>query len=86
MTFQKDPPKETHYRDYKNFDREIFKEEIANKLNGQVNCHETLKQIFINILDKPSPLKKKVLKKESANQAPYMTKALRKAIMRRSQL
>ena len=34
MTFLKNPLKEIYYRDYKNFDQEIIKEEIVNMLNG----------------------------------------------------
>ena len=52
-------------------------------MNGQVNCHETFEQIFISTSDKHVPLKKEVL---WANQTPYMTQALTKAIMRRFQL
>ena len=39
--------------------------------------------IFLNTLDAQAPLKKKTLR---ANHAPYMTKTLRKAIMKRSSL
>ena len=38
---------------------------------------------FLEVLEKHAPMKKKVLR---ANDKPYMTKALRKAIMRRSTL
>ena len=61
MTFLKNPLKEIYYRDYKNFDQEIIKEEIVNMLNGQVNCYGTFEQTFISILDKYAPLKIKVL-------------------------
>ena len=61
MTFLKNPLKEIYYRDYKNFDQEIIKEEIVNMLNGQVNCYGTFEQIFISILDKYAPLKIRVL-------------------------
>ena len=42
-----------------------------------------LKRSFLSILEKPAPLKKKLLR---ANHAPYVTKALRKAVMTRSHL
>ena len=45
--------------------------------------YQEFDKTFIEILKKHAPVKKKVV---SANQAPYMTKALRKAIMRRSEL
>ena len=59
-----------------------FKIQACN-LNGQFNCFEILEQIFINTLDKHALLKKKVLR---TNQAPYIAKALRIGIMRRSQI
>ena len=61
MTFQKNPPKEIYYRNYKNFEQEIFKDEITNNLNGQVNFCETFEQIFVSTLDKHASFKKKVL-------------------------
>ena len=39
--------------------------------------------LFIEVLNKHAPLRKKLLR---TNHAPYITKTLRKAIMRRSQL
>ena len=45
--------------------------------------YDNFENIFLEVLSKHSPLKKKILR---ANHAPYMTKILRKAIMRRSAL
>ena len=42
-----------------------------------------LENIFIDVLDNSAPYKKKVVR---ANQKPYVTKRLRKAIMKRSNL
>ena len=42
-----------------------------------------LRKIFLEILEIHAPLKQKVLR---ANEVPYMTRALRKAMMKRSQL
>ena len=83
MTFHKNPPKEIYYRDYKKFDQDLFREELAEKLYECDSCYDIFEEIFINVLNKHVPLKKKLLR---ANQVPYMTKTLRKAIMRRSQL
>ena len=83
MAFYKNPPKEIYCRDYKKFNHDIFREELAEKLYGCDSCYDTFEEIFVNVLNKHAPLKKKFLK---ANHAPYMTKTLRKAIMRRSQL
>ena len=83
MTFHKNPPKEIYYRDYKKFDQNLFREEVAEKLYGCDSCYDTFEEIFINVLNKHAPMKKKFFR---ANHTPYMTKTLRKAIMRRSQL
>ena len=81
-SFQKPKPKEIVYRNYKKFDGDIFKDELKLKLESITN-YESFEDVFLTILNKHAPLKKKVLR---SNQAPYMTIALRKAIMRRSEL
>ena len=70
MSFKKHFPIERHYRDYKYFDWSKFK----NNRNEQLS---------IEVLNKHAPLRKKLLR---TNHAPYITKTLRKAIMRRSKL
>ena len=79
MAFHKNPPKEIYYRDYKKFDLDLFRE----NLYGCDSCYDAFEEIFINVLNKHAPLKKKFLR---ANHAPYMTRTLRKTIMRRYQL
>ena len=76
-TFHKNPPKEIFYRDYKKFDQDLFREELAEKLYGCDSCYDTFEKIFINVLNKHAPLKKKFLR---ANHAPYMTKTLGKLL------
>ena len=51
MTFHKNPPKEIYYRDYKKFNRDIFKQELANELYGCDSCDNTFEEIFINVLN-----------------------------------
>ena len=75
-TFHRSAPKELVYRDYKNFDRVIFKRELEDKLNQQINEHKHFEQIFLEILNIHEPIKKKLLR---ANHVPYMTKALKKS-------
>ena len=83
-TFQKAKPKDIFYRDYKNFDEENFRENLKRKLNNvEIFEYDNFENIFLEDLSKHAPLKKKILR---ANHAPYMTKILRKAIMRRSAL
>ena len=50
-TFRRSAPKELVYRDYKNFDRVIFKKELDEKLNQQINEYKHFEQIFLEILN-----------------------------------
>ena len=52
-------------------------------MSEKENNYTNFEQIFLDVLDKHAPRKKKVLR---ANDKPFMTKELRKAIMRRSAL
>ena len=77
-------PKITYYRSYKHFDKQKFKDELQIAMNeGMVNNYEEFETKFIEVLEKHAPLKKKTLR---ANNAPYMTKNLRKAMMKRTEL
>ena len=51
--------------------------------NKTVKSYKPFEEIFLTILEKHAPMKSKQLR---ANNAPYMTKTLRKAIMKRSEL
>ena len=48
-----------------------------------IDKYETFEEEFLKVLNNHAPLKKRFIR---ANHAPYMTKNLRKAIMKRSQL
>ena len=83
-TVPKAKPKVVQYRDYKNFVEENFRTELRGKLNDQVDkTYDVFEEVFLDVLNKHAPFKKKVFR---ANHKPYMTKSLRKAIMRRSAL
>ena len=83
-TFSKTGPKEMMYRDYKNFDQDIFSQELCTSLSSEtVLDYTSFEKNFLGVLNKHAPLKKKILR---ANHASYVTKALRKAIMKRSYL
>lgn len=82
MTFDKAKPKKMMYRDYKNFEEHKFKEELNNALSECITYKE-FENNFVRVLQNNAPLKKKYVR---ANHAPYMTKALRKAMMKRSEL
>ena len=83
-TFQRAQPKVVSYRDYKNFDNELLNSSLQNALN-EINRPDYIKfeEVFLVTLNKHAPVKQKPIR---GNHAPYMTKGLRKAIMRRSEL
>ena len=74
-TFKKVKPKEIIYRAFRNFDRNIFTEDLESCL---VNCQsiDELEKNFLRVIDNHAPQKKKVLR---ATEVPYMTKALKKS-------
>ena len=81
--FHRSAPKKLVYRDYKNFDRVVFKRELEDKLNQQINEYKHFQQMFLKILNIHAPIIKKLLR---TNHVPYMREALRKAIMKKSKL
>ena len=84
FNFQQLPPKKIFYRYYKKFDAVLFKEELESNLNAnRVYEYNTFETIFLSLLNKHAPMKQKLVR---ANQSPYLTKSLRKAMMKRSEL
>ena len=81
-TFEKVKPKEISYRSYKKFDNETFQRELNQKI-GDCTDYTKLDCGFSEVFNKHSPLKKRIVR---ANEVPYMTKNLRKAIANRSRL
>ena len=70
------------YRDYSSFNIDHFKEDLGNNLkNNSITEYSHFQNIFLEILHKHAPIKKKIFR---FNDNPFMTKALRKAIMHRS--
>ena len=67
-------------RNYKNFDINTFKKVLRLKLQS-VKSSGSFEQVLLEVFNKHAPLKKIFLR---ANHAPYMTKLLLKAIMRRT--
>ena len=84
--FQKLPAKKVYYRNYKLFDGASFRDQLENELNklneDNVN-YDAIKETLVTLLDTHAPMKMRLLR---ANDAPYMNKNLRKAIMTRSRL
>ena len=80
-TFHRSTLKELVYRDYKNVDRVI--RELEDKLNQQINEYEHFEQIFLEILNIHVPIKRNY---SDLTMFLFMTKALRKVIMKGSEL
>ena len=81
-TFKKGKPKEIMYRSYKTFDKKVFRKELGLKLKD-CKIYAEFERNFLEILNKHCPLKKRLVR---ANEVPYMTQDLRKAIANRSRL
>ena len=79
MSFQKLQPK-INYGDYKNFDNEKFRSDIF-KMNLNATDLEGFMKTIFHVFNKHAP--RKYIR---ANEAPFMTKDLHKAIMKRSKL
>ena len=81
-------PKKISYRNFKNLNEKNFLEEVKNadfrfNPDDPNENYELLTNVFSNISEKHTPLKKTFLR---GNQAPFMTKEFRKAIYNRSRL
>ena len=83
-TVPRSQPKEVTYRDYKQFDPSKFKNKLKNVLTKEnINSCTKFDEQFLQVLNSHAPLKRKSLR---TNHAPYISKTLRKAIMKRSYL
>ena len=85
-TLPKVEPKIFHYRNYKKFDNQTFRNELLFEIckKGFQNIISAeFEHLFIMILDKYAPMKTKYLR---AKNSPFMNKELTKAIMVRSRL
>ena len=85
-TFPKQGPTVINYRNYKNFNEIAFRndprEELERIESSDLN-YSSFETTFDKVLDKHAPVKKKYVR---ANDKPFMTRALRKAVMLRSRL
>ena len=83
-TFCKNKSKELLYRDLKKFYFFYFNDELKTifSRNTVRSCYQ-FDQIFLNVLDKHVPMKRKLLR---ANHSSYISKPSRKKITRRSHL
>ena len=74
MCFTKSQPRIITYRDYKKFNNNSFRPEIQSLCSGEAD---------LGFFNKHALIKKKYLR---ANEAPFMTKELHIAIIKRSRL
>ena len=78
----KSKPQRIIYRDYKNFDSVRFYDELNYVLaKEKITACTKFDEMFLRIIKKYGPMKSKLLR---ANHASYISKTLRKAIMKRS--
>ena len=81
-TFFKSKPKTISYGDNKKFKLHEFRWELREELKKTlVLGYAHFQHTFLTVLENHAPMKQKVVR---ANDKPFMTKVLRKAIMRRS--
>ena len=67
----------------KKIDDHNFKNDLISELNADTGSKTDFQKTFLGVLEKHAPTKQR---KVRANEVPYMTRALRKAIMTRSRL
>ena len=82
MNFQKQKPKIIVYRDYKRFDNNAFRHDIEKCSFNRADL-KTFNETLLCIFNKYTRMKRKYVR---ANEVPFMTKELHKAIMKRSRL
>ena len=84
--FHKQAPTIKMYRDYKFYNEDMFRSELLEELyklnGGAIDCN-TFETVFIGVLNRHAPLKKKYTR---ANNSPFMNKKLSKAVRNRSRL
>ena len=85
LTYNKLLPKTITYRDFKSFNKDAFEEELKFALQAANTqpAYANFLSILSRTLHNHDPVKKR---KVRGNQVPFMNKALRKVIMRRSNL
>ena len=85
-TFPKHGTTVINYRNYKNFNEIVFRNDLRDEL-GKIEPsnlnYTSFETTFNRLLDKHAPIKKKYVR---VNDKKFMTRALRKAVMLRSRL
>ena len=84
--YKKEEPKIIHYRNYRTFSANLFKEELNNELLSSDNNNTELVEFtntVLSILDKHAPIKRIYIR---ANNSAFMASDLRAAVIQRSRL
>ena len=85
--FIKRGPKIINYRECGKFDIDSFRKDLEERLLRQSQqaliSYDIFDAIVLSVLNKHAPVKQKYVR---ANEGPFMTKALSKAIMNRTHL
>ena len=82
--FKKNSPKKIIFGDYKKFDEQNFLYDLGRKMiKGKIYRVENTYESFSDTFKAIVPQKKKIV---GGNNAPFMTKELRKVIMNMSRL
>ena len=77
-------PKILNYRSFKNFSIDSFQSELQNQIaQKQLLNYKAFEHVITETLNKHAPIKTKTVR---GNNKPFMSKVLRKAIMKRSML
>ena len=83
-TFTPLPPKKVTYRSYRGFSEVDFLNDLSVNLRSiQPGDFSSFQNVFTTTLNRHAPIKSKALR---GNHQPYVSKSLRTAIMKRSQL
>ena len=83
---KKSEPIIINYRNYKNFNNILFREQLVDELqmiDKAIIKYDDFKECFMNVLETHAPSKKKSIR---GNNAPFMNKTLSKAFMHRAKL
>ena len=84
VAIPKSEPKILQYRSFKKFSDESFQSDLRRQLsNKKIVTYEAFEEILFGTLNKYAPVKKRTVR---CNNKPFMSKKLRKAIMKRSML
>ena len=83
-TFTNSKPKVITYRDFKLFNEEKCKTYLKNSLRITViSSYHVFEEIFLKVLGRHASIKNKTIR---VNHGPYVTKTMRKSIMKRTEL